>query len=107
MIEIAESWRSARKWATLGAGRAEYNGKSVEAWARDLCDALDALQSSRRPRDYAPDELPPGTRFRFSPGGPVLIAESDALGPYYINVEDRRRSNFGSEDRLIPIQDQD
>lgn len=110
VLEKAAAWRSGRDLMIV---RAEGSG------AEQLFEAVDAYRATLPRKDYAPEELKPGTRFRFSRGtrvggddkahwrDPRMMIEGEYGKRYYVNLLGFSLHEFDPSDRIIPLPDQD
>ena len=101
-------------WESLGAQGWEDDNKLVEV-LRDLKEVVDALNA---PKPVKPEEVEPGTRFRFFQDGvpracelPTgtyrLIGVWQPIGSRMWLEDDGMASFFHDEDRIIPLPDEE
>lgn len=97
VVKAAEELRRGNLW-----------GRPLRLDEQALCDALDHLRSLQHPQGKKPEEVEPGTRFRFMPhpgeagtGLCVLYRADDK--PLWTMDGDAMLYRFGPDDRILPI----
>jgi hypothetical protein len=112
VLTAVDGWRRARINSNPGEA-GSYNGKSEAWWSHDVLAAYEAYRAQQKPVAVLPEEVEPGTRFRFEDqlsgrtvtGGKLVMVVRGHDWQHAWEDGEARVWQFDESDRIIPTKE--